>query len=83
MGVCFRRPHKCVLPVLFDAVSGSAVLGSYHPQEQLDMSIRVEHTLPGRVCSVWPAVSPVTHAVVSFAQYIYGVYLGLNSTSAP
>ena len=45
------------------------------------MSIRVEHTIPGGVRSMPVAVSGTTDVVLSFAQYIYGVYLGLNSTS--
>lgn len=81
MGLCFRRPHECVLPLLFDAISRSTVLGSRYPQEQLDMFVRVEHAVLGGVCSMPTSVSSPTHAALSFAQYIYGVYLGLNSTS--
>ena len=45
------------------------------------MFVRVEHAVLGGVCSMPTSVSSPTHAALSFAQYIYGVYLGLNSTS--
>lgn len=79
MGICIRRAYKRVLSFIPHSLPRTVVSGSDHTKEQMDMYLHFKHSLP---CWV-RFVSPIIHLSGDspgdrFAQYIYGVYLGLN-----
>ena len=81
-----RRAHQRLLPPLPNSVSCTAVPTAYYPERQLGLSVGWEHIVPRRVrlfpcrCLLPTRTFKVDHIflLASFAQYVYGVYLGLN-----
>ena len=86
MGVRIRRAHECLLPSVPHFVPRSIVPLTYHPQRQLGMLMGWEYVIP---CSVSASIMLSSHSYahkfcpLRFAQYTYGVYLGLNGDLIP
>lgn len=81
MGICIRCPHQCILPALSHPVSCSTVSSPNHTERELGLSMGWQHPLS--CCVNFPRhlqlCSRILQCYISrFAQYVYGVYLGLN-----
>ena len=85
MGICLRRPHERVLSLLPDLVSCSVVLGSHHPEKQVDMFVRVQHTLSSRVChsGCCERTRPFSHVNQVCAIHLRGLLGTQQCVTAP
>ena len=77
MGLCIRCPYQRVLPALSDPLCCTTFPLSYHSEDELGVLMGWEHILSGCVSMFHVSLS-AAYFRFSFAQYIYGVYLGLN-----
>ena len=77
MGLCIRCPYQRVLPALSDPLCCTTFPLSYHSEDELGVLMGWEHILSGCVSMFHVSLS-AAYLYFSFAQYIYGVYLGLN-----
>lgn len=82
MGLCIWRAYECLFPILLNPLPGSAILSTNSPQGQLGMPLGRQYSLSGRVrlffSPFWLLSSKRFWLKCRFAQYMYGVYLGLN-----
>ena len=77
MGLRIRCPYQRVLPALSDSLRCTTFPLSHHSEDELGVLMGWKHILSGCV-SMFHVSLPAAYLCFSFAQYIYGVYLGLN-----
>jgi hypothetical protein len=78
MGLRIRCPYQRVLPALSHPLCCTTFPLSYHSEDELGVLMGWKHILSGCVSIGRLHVSLPAYLCFSFAQYIYGVYLGLN-----
>lgn len=82
VGVCVRRPHERVLPIIPDPVSRTVVPIADSAPGQLGVPLGRKYLVPHRVSLDQRLSRSIANSLLSFAQYTYGIYLGFNGESA-
>ena len=78
MGLRIRCPYQRVLPALSHPLCCTTFPLPCYSEDELGVFMGWEHILSGCVSVSGLQVSLSADLRFSFAQYIYGVYLGLN-----
>lgn len=81
VGLCIRCSHQRLLSFISHSLPSTATLAANYPQGLLGVSLDREYPLSCGVSVLYSCNLISLTPKSSFAQYTYGIYLGLNGKS--